>query len=307
MQLLIAQTTNYEFAMLTINIESIKAMRLHQWLKNILIFVPAFTSHKFNTECIEDATLAFLAFSLLASSVYVVNDMRDVESDRVHPRKRNRPFASGSLSHQQGIRLAAALILSSLLLGIYNGPKFFGVLICYFIIATAYTMILKKKLIIDICTLAGLYTMRLVAGGYATNIPLSVWLLAFSIFFFLSLAAVKRQAELVDNIQSGQIELIGRGYQIDDLPIISSMALSAGYLSVLILALYINSPEVVTLYKRPFAIWGVCLVILYWISRMVMAAHRGIINDDPIIYSLKDRISYFCLGIIMVFLFAGVI
>lgn len=285
----------------------VRALRPHQWLKNLLIFVPIVTAHKFGAAYISLSVLAFIAFSLLASSVYVVNDLLDIETDRAHPRKRNRPFASGALTTTQGVWIAVVLITASLSVASYVGIPFIAVLLLYLLTSSAYSAYLKKKMIIDICVLAGLYTIRIVAGGVATGVPLSVWLLAFSIFFFLSLAAVKRQAELVDGVASGEVKAQGRGYHVDDLPIIGNMALSAGYVSVLILALYINSPEVAPLYKRPYAIWGVCLVLLYWISRMVMVTHRGAMHDDPIVYALKDRISYYCLAFIAVFLIVGVL
>jgi 4-hydroxybenzoate polyprenyltransferase len=209
------------------------------------------------------------------------------------------------VSQKQGILIAVGLIVGSLVIGLNLGLPFVFILILYFLVSTAYSTFLKKKLVIDICILAGLYTVRLVAGGVAANVSLSVWLLAFSMFFFLSLATVKRQAELVNGFSLGKVKAEGRGYHIDDLPIISSMALSAAYVSILIMAMYINSPEVIVLYKRPFAIWGVCLVLLYWTSRLVMVTNRGLMNEDPIIYALKDQISYYCLAIIAMSLIAG--
>jgi 4-hydroxybenzoate polyprenyltransferase len=285
----------------------VKALRPHQWLKNLLIFVPIVTAHRFGIGYLWNSALAFVAFSLLASSVYVVNDLLDIESDRAHPRKRSRPFASGALTTRQGVWIAFGLLAVSLSIAFNIGGMFAAVLLFYFLTSTAYSAYLKRKLVIDICVLAGLYTIRIVAGGVATGVPLSVWLLAFSIFFFLSLAAVKRQAELVDGVSSGEVKAQGRGYHVDDLPIISNMALSAGYVAVLIMALYINSPEVAPLYNRPYAIWGVCLVLLFWISRMVMVTHRGAMHDDPIIYALKDRVSYYCLAFIAAFLIVGVL
>lgn len=285
----------------------VRALRPHQWLKNLLIFVPSLTAHKFGFGSLLPTALAFGAFSLTASGVYVINDLLDIQSDQAHPRKRDRPFASGALNSNQGLVIAGFLLISALTMGMCVGLPFSIVLGAYLLTSTAYSFLFKKKLVIDICILAGLYTMRIMAGGVATNISLSVWLLAFSIFFFLSLAAVKRQAELVDGVASGEVKAQGRGYHIDDLPIVSNMALSAGYVSVLIMALYINSPEVMSLYKRPYAIWGVCLVLLYWISRIIMVTHRGAMHDDPIVYALNDRISYLCLAFIAVFLIAGVL
>lgn len=285
----------------------ISALRPHQWLKNLLVFVPVLTAHKFGIDYLLSSFLAFFAFSLMASGVYVVNDLTDIEADRAHPRKRLRPFASGAISAQAGQTMASGLFLISLGIAVYVNIYCAAVLFLYLIIAVAYSLFLKKRPVIDICCLAGLYTIRIVAGGAATAIPLSVWLLAFSVFFFLSLAAVKRQAELVDSAANGTLKAPGRGYHVDDLPIISNMALTAGYVSVLIMALYIQSPEITALYNRPYAIWGICLVLLYWCSRIVMITHRGGMHDDPIVFAMKDRISYFCLALIAAFFIAGVI
>lgn len=283
------------------------ALRPHQWLKNLLVFVPVLTAHKFGIEYLISSLLAFIAFSLMASGVYVVNDLTDIESDRAHPRKRFRPFASGAISAQTGQIMAAVLFLASLCIAAYISIYCSAVLFLYLITAVAYSLFLKKRPIIDICCLAGLYTIRIVAGGAATAIPLSVWLLAFSVFFFLSLAAVKRQAELVDSAANGALKAPGRGYHVDDLPVISNMALTAGYVSVLIMALYIQSPEIIALYNRPYAIWGICLVLLYWCSRIVMITHRGAMHDDPIVFAMKDRVSYYCLALITTFFIVGVI
>ena len=173
------------------------------------------------------------------------------------------------------------------------------VLVGYYIITMAYSLDLKRRTIVDICTLAGLYTLRIAAGGAATSLVLSVWLLAFSIFFFLALAAVKRQAELVDSAKRGKLEASGRGYMVGDLPLISQVAISAGYVSVLVMALYVNSPTVIKLYSYPVALWGVCLILLYWITRIVMITHRGHMDDDPVVFAAKDRISQWCFLVIL--------
>ena len=164
---------------------------------------------------------------------------------------------------------------------------------------TLYSLYIKRRAIADICTLAGLYTLRIIAGGLATGVALSVWLLAFSMFFFFALAAVKRQAELVDMTGRG-IQTAGRrGYTIDDLPIISQLTLASGFVSVLVMALYINSPGVQDLYSAPWLLWGICLLLLYWISRIALKAHRGKMDDDPIIYALRDKTSLACIAIMI--------
>ncbi len=161
-------------------------------------------------------------------------------------------------------------------------------------------------MVLDICLLSMLYTIRIVAGGTAMSIPLSVWLLAFSMFFFFSLAAVKRQAELVDMRERGEILATGRGYHVDDLPIISMMGISSGYVAVVIMAFYVNSEAMVVLYHEPTALWGICFVLLYWITHMVMVTHRGEMHDDPVVYAVTDRLSQICGFFVLLFVVAGV-
>ncbi len=280
-------------------------LRPHQWLKNLLVFVPLVASHRFEADIIIHSLLAFIAFSFTASAVYVVNDVKDVEADRAHPRKRFRPFASGALPVSRAPLLLAALLVPGFAIAIWTGILFAGSLILYLAISAAYSYRLKGKPILDVCILAGLYTWRIVAGGLATGITLSVWLLAFSIFFFLALAAVKRQAELVDRLKCGEELAPGRGYHVSDLPIIAGMAMAAGYVSVLVMALYVNSPHIADLYKHPAALWGVCLVLLYWISHVVLTAHRGLMHDDPLVFALRDGISRFCVLLMAAFLAGG--
>jgi 4-hydroxybenzoate polyprenyltransferase len=283
----------------------IQEARPHQWLKNVLVFLPMLAAHRFDAATVLLSFLAFICFSLVASSVYVLNDLLDLAADRAHPRKRNRPLASGSLSIARGTLMAAVLLLPGVFVAALIGGDFLLVMAVYYLLTTAYSLCLKRRIVIDICVLAGLYTVRIVAGGVATGIPLSVWLLGFAVFFFLSLAAVKRQAELVDNAARGQRTVSGRGYATDDLPIIAMIAISAGYVSVLVLALYVNSPAVIEQYTLPQALWGVCVVLLYWITRTVMTAHRGLMHDDPVVFGLKDRTSRICLLIILGFVLAG--
>jgi len=283
----------------------IKAVRPHQWLKNTLIFLPMLAGHQINGSSLSASFLAFIAFSLIASSVYILNDLLDLNADRAHPRKRTRPFASGSIPIASGSWVAAGLLGIGAIIAAFLGPAFFAVMVGYYVLTTAYSLYLKRHIVVDICVLAGLYTMRIVAGGVATGIPLSVWLLAFSIFFFLSLAAVKRQAELVDNVKQGQFKSSGRGYDVNDLPIISMVSISAGYVAVLVMALYVNSPSVMVLYAHPEALWGVCAILLYWITRTIMVAHRGAMHDDPVVYAAKDRLSQISFLAILAFIVTG--
>lgn len=283
----------------------IRSLRPHQWLKNALLFLPMLAAHQFDLLTIGTVLLAVIAFSLIASSVYVLNDLLDLASDRAHPRKRARPFASGSLPLFYGTLLAPALLLSGVFVSLLLGGTFTLVMAVYYVTTVLYSFDLKRRLIIDICTLAGLYTIRIVAGGMATGITLSMWLLAFSIFFFFALAAIKRQAELVSGIASGEVKVHGRSYRVDDLPFVANMAVSSGYVSVLIMALYVNSDAVSKLYSTPVTLWGICLVLLYWLSRMVMITHRGWMHDDPVVFAARDRNSLICAALILGFAMAG--
>ena len=267
----------------------LKAMRPHQWSKNVLLFLPVLAAHDLSKLWL--VVLGFLAFCLTASAVYVINDLLDLAADRAHPRKRKRPFASGALSASTGAVMAAGLLIAALILGVMTGNlPFLGVLAAYLVTTFAYSLSLKRKLLVDVLTLAGLYTVRIVAGGAAAAVPLSPWLLGFSMFLFLALAAVKRQAELTDQMKTGRASA-GRAYEVDDLPILRGMGIAAGNAAVMVLALYISSDAVQTLYSRPELIWLICPLLLYWVLRMVMKTHRGEMTDDPIVFAATDRSS----------------
>ena len=267
----------------------LRAMRPHQWSKNLLMFLPVLAAH--DMAGIWPVFLGFLAFSVMASAVYIINDLLDLRADRAHPRKRRRPFAAGELTALTGAKMVAGLFVLAVLLGLATGnPTFLMVLAIYFAATFAYSLWLKNRLIVDVLTLAGLYTIRIIAGGAAAGVVLSPWMLAFSMFLFLSLAAVKRQAELVDLAQSGR-KPSGRAYEVDDLPVVRGLALSAAQAAVLVLALYINSPDVQALYASPQILWLICPCLLYWTLRMVMKAHRGVMADDPIVFAATDRVS----------------
>jgi 4-hydroxybenzoate polyprenyltransferase/phosphoserine phosphatase len=284
---------------------ALRAIRPHQWMKNLLVFVPVLAAQELRLPPLTAATPAFIAFCLSASAVYVLNDLLDLKADRSHPRKRDRPFASGELPIQSGVWLFGSLALAGLTVGALLGAEFVIVLLIYQVATTVYSLFLKRRAIIDICTLAGLYTLRIVAGGVATGIALSVWLLAFSTFLFFALAAAKRLAELTELERLGGKLTVGRGYRVEDLPLVAGMALTSGYLAVLVMALYINVPEVQALYSRPEFLWGICPVLLYWISRVVLWAHRGEMPDDPVVFAMRDRTSLQCLWLIFAFLVIG--
>ncbi len=283
----------------------LKAIRVHQWVKNLLVFVPLLTSHNVgHIPLLAEAALAFLAFSLCSSSVYLLNDLLDLEADRLHATKRRRPFAAGLLSIQAGMLLIPGLLLTSVAIAVTLSPAFLYALTGYFILTVAYSFYLKQIAVVDTLLLAILYTARIVAGAAAIGVALSMWLLAFSLFLFLSLAYVKRYSELHVLCETKKEKAKGRGYLAKDLEQISNLGATSGYIAVLVLALYINSEEVTALYSRPQLLWLVCPLILYWISRVWLLAHRGQMHQDPIVFALKDKVSYalgVAAGLIMLF------
>jgi 4-hydroxybenzoate polyprenyltransferase len=270
----------------------LRALRPHQWAKNVLLLVPLFTAHRLADLAALGAALAgFAAFCLCASSVYLLNDMLDLESDRSHARKCKRPFAAGDLSLATGFMLVPGLLVGAALIAAFLPGKFQIALSAYYLLTCAYSVTLKRMLLVDAVALAGLYTLRIIAGAGAATVALSFWLLLFSVFLFLSLAFVKRYAELDALRRQQRLQALGRGYHVEDLSVLQSFGTAAGYLSVLVLALYINSPEIEPLYTRPKAIWMLCVLELYWISRVWMTAHRGGMHDDPVVFALRDRVS----------------
>ncbi len=269
-----------------------KILRVHQWLKNLLIYVPFIAAHQLtDLDSWLALTMAFFSFGLCASSAYIGNDLLDLESDRQHPRKRNRPFASGKMSIWMGIPLALLLLMSGLLLAAHVNGGFFSWLLFYFTLTCAYSWKLKRLVLIDCLTLAMLYTIRLVAGAAATSTPLSFWLLTCSIFLFLSLAFLKRYTELRAQLPDRVEALDGRGYYTSDVLLIQLQGITSGYIAVLVLALYLNSTVVTQLYRFPEIIWGAVPVMLFWISWMWLQAHRDNMHDDPMIFAVKDKAS----------------
>jgi 4-hydroxybenzoate polyprenyltransferase len=273
----------------------LRALRLQQWLKNLLVFVPLAGAHQiFNWPLLEQAVLAFFAFGLCASSVYILNDLMDLESDRLHQRKRSRPFAAGVVSPVAGLAVAAVLLLGAFSLTFVMTPQFKFWLALYLALTTAYTFFLKSRVMIDCVTLGGLYTLRIVAGWVAVGLAGSFWLLAFSLFLFLSLAFVKRYAELLITTKNGAEDVHGRGYKAGDLSIVQTMGVASGFAAVTLMALYINGDTVLRLYSRPEVLWLTIPILLYWVSRMWMQAHRGNMDDDPVIFAVRDRYSLAC-------------
>ena len=281
------------------------ALRPHQWLKNLLVFLPMLAAHEFHSTSFVSCVLAFTAFCWIASSVYVLNDLLDLAADREHPRKRLRPFASGAVPISHGSVIALILLAGGAATAAILSWMFFLTIAAYYVLALSYSLFFKRKLVIDICILAGFYAIRILAGGVATGIELSVWLLAFSIFFFLSLGAVKRQAELFDMAQNEVSTTKRRGYTTQDLPVISMIGLAAGYISVLVMALYVTSPDVLKLYPNPEMLWGICCIQLYWVTRVTLITHRGSMHDDPVVFAITDRVSRLCLVVVLGFVAAG--
>ncbi len=275
-----------------------KALRLHQWLKNVLIFAPVLASHQvLNAELLGKSFVALLAFGLCASSVYVLNDLLDLESDRKHPRKLKRAFAAGQITAARGVIMAAFLLITSGFVATYLPLPFGTVLIGYFLTTFLYSVLLKRLSTIDIFILAGLYTLRIIAGAAATGIHLSFWLLAFSMFLFISLAAIKRVSELVDAQSDADRVVHGRGYAQLDMDALSGIGISSGFSAVLVLALYIKSPEIEPMYRRPEIMYLLCPLLLYWLSRCWVGARRGNIDDDPMVFAVRDRVSQLTLAV----------
>ena len=267
-----------------------RVLRVHQWMKNLLLFVALFAAHQVgNVDAWGTLALAFISFSLCASSVYIANDLFDLESDRQHLRKRRRPFASGHVPVWMGVALAPVLLLISVVIAWQVGHHFLLWMMFYFVLTCAYSWGLKRLVLVDCLALAVLYTLRIVAGAAAADLGLSMWLLAFSMFLFLSLAFVKRYAELQVQHEQGKDKAHGRGYYTSDASLVQMLGITSGYASVVILALYLNSSTVIQLYRSPEIVWGTVPTMLFWVSWMWLRAHRGEMHDDPLVFAVKDK------------------
>ena len=272
----------------------IHALRPHQWAKNVLVALPALMAHRvLEPETALHVALSFVALSLCASGTYVINDLIDIERDRLHPSKRRRPFASGALTRSVGLVLGAALILASFGLAVATLPAaFLATLALYLLITLAYSLRLRREPVLDVMVLAGLYALRVFAGAAATGVPVSEWLLAFSLFFFLDLALLKRYAELrMLETEIGARDN-GRGYFVEDAAIVRGVGPATGFLAVLVLALYLTSPDVTVLYRSPALLWFAAPLLLYWTMRMWLLAHRHRMPDDPVLFTIKDPVSW---------------
>jgi 4-hydroxybenzoate polyprenyltransferase len=269
----------------------LKAIRIHQWAKNILLLVPLLLSHKLHSGAIGQVVAAFFCFSFMASANYLVNDLLDIDSDRRHPAKRFRPFAAGDLSVSSGVVLAIVLMVASVALLPLLPHEFALWLAVYIVSTTAYSLYLKQVALVDVLMLSGLYTLRMLAGGAATGTEISHWLAGFSIFLFLSLAMVKRFSELENLRERGVTATYGRGYLVADLEQIRSFGTASATAAVVVFSLYISRPDVEALYKHAGRLWLIVPLMLFWLYRVWLLGSRGEMDDDPVVFAIRDRVS----------------
>jgi 4-hydroxybenzoate polyprenyltransferase len=276
-----------------------RELRLHHWAKNVLLFAPPVLAHRFTPDVLSRSALAFVAFGLIASAVYVLNDVIDLEADRRHPTKRLRPLASGALPVSAATWLVPALVIPAVGVSLLLPPAFGLLLAGYFVATVVYSVELKRRVMADVIVLAGLYTARIFAGGLATGVPVSEWLATFSMFLFLSLALLKRASELVQSSEDPP----RRGYRAIDREPVFAMGTGSAYLSVLVLALYVTSHEVRRLYAEPRWLWALCPLVLYWTSCLWIDARRGDVEDDPLFHAITEPRAWGVAGVGVVVLF----
>src|SRR5258708_6328446 len=276
----------------------IKLLRVHQWAKNALVFVPLMTARRFDLLAFAEAIGAFFAFSLAASAMYILNDVIDLDADRKHPSKKHRPLAAGSVPIVTAMALIPALLVVAFIGALAIAPALAAVLLAYVMLTTAYASLLKRKMLVDVLTLASLYTIRVVGGAVAISVPLSEWLLGFSIFIFTALALIKRYVDLAARLDKDLSNPTNRNYRKSDLDIVAALAAGASFNAVTVFALYISSDMVRPLYRHPEALWLICLILMYWLARALLMAHRRLMPDDPIVFALRDCNSYVALGLI---------
>ncbi len=280
----------------------IKLLRVHQWSKNALVFVPVITAQRYDLVAVVEALVAFSSFSLVASAIYVLNDIVDLEADRKHPSKKHRPLAAGTVPIIQALLVSPILALLGLGGAIAVSWWLAAVLVSYLLLTTAYSFFLKRKMMIDVVTLASLFTLRVAGGAAAISVPVSEWLLAFSMFIFVALALVKRYVELAARIDGDLPDATNRNYRKSDLGIVASLAAAASFNAVTIFALYISSENVRALYRHPQVLWLICPILMYWLGRLLMLAQRRLIDDDPIAFALKDQNSLLALTLVGIIL-----
>ncbi len=270
----------------------VRAIRLHQWAKNVLVFLPVLLAHHLGARGLLQAGIAFASFSLCASSTYIFNDLLDMEADRKHPHKRLRPFAAGDLSAAAGASISAVFLGGSLAMAAAWLPgKFLMWMLLYLGATLSYSLYLKRVALVDVILLAGLYTVRLLAGAAATTVTITPWLAAFSLFLFLSLAMVKRFSELQNTRERGQAPANGRGYLLEDLEQLRSFGTACAYAAVVVFSFYIGDQGAAHLYRHPLRLWLITPLMIYWLSRVWLLAARGELNEDPVIFAMTDRVS----------------
>jgi 4-hydroxybenzoate polyprenyltransferase len=278
-----------------------KALRLHQWAKNLLVFLPFLLAHSFRAASVLTAVVAFFCFSLTASATYIFNDLLDLEQDRAHLNKRNRAFAAGDLSVSAGVGIALLLAAAALISASYLPRAFLAYLLLYLVTTLAYSFALKRIVLVDVVILSSLYTIRMLAGAAATRTLISPWLAAFSVFLFLSLAMVKRFSELQNLHARGVNPTNGRGYLLSDTEQLRSFGTSSAYASIVIFALYINGHDVAALYHHASRMWLITPLLILWVSRVWLLASRGELDEDPVVFALTDRMSLLLgLGVLLV-------
>lgn len=271
----------------------LKTIRVHQYVKNLLLFVPFLLGFSaYDLQHFFDCVLGFLAFSALASSVYVLNDLLDLKADRLHPRKQLRGFAAGLLSIPTGFLLIIGFLTLSITLMTQLSWSFALVLIVYYVLTISYSFFLKQKILVDAIVLAGLYTLRVIAGMKIIGSGYYEWIIMFSMFIFLSLAFLKRYTELNVLLSDKRMYSSGRGYHVKNVEVVRTFGITSGYIAALIVALYLNSNKAVTTYHHPQFLWLISVVIVYWISRLWILASEGKVHDDPVVFAIKDKVSY---------------
>ena len=280
-----------------------RALRPHQWAKNGLLLAPLVLAHRALAvpEKVAAALLALACFSAVSSAGYLLNDWLDREADRQHPEKRRRPRASGDLSGRTAAIAFAALLAGAFAASLALLPAGFAFLLAvYGVLTVSYSLDLKRRALVDVLTLAALYTLRILAGGAAADVPVSPWLLVFSMFFFLSLAFAKRYTELMSAAARDRTTLAGRGYHVDDLSLVPVMGVSAGFMSILVIGLWASSPDVRELYRQPTLLWLTCPILFHWLARLWLRAHRGQLDADPVLFAVTDRASYLAGALLLV-------
>jgi 4-hydroxybenzoate polyprenyltransferase len=270
----------------------LKAIRLHQWAKNVLVFLPLLLAHSLRLDLVVKAAVAFASFSLCASATYIVNDLLDIEADRRHPTKKLRPFAAGDLPVTAGIGIGVAFLAIAVAVAVMLLPAAFLIwLLVYLVTTLSYSLYLKRVVLADVILLSGLYTVRMLAGAAATDVPISQWLGAFSLFLFLSLAMVKRFSELQNTRARGQTLANGRGYLLGDIEQLRSFGTASAYAAVVVFSFYIGGHDVTALYRHPVRLWLITPLMILWLSRVWLLASRGELDEDPVIFAVTDRIS----------------